>query len=355
MHGRGLLLILLLSPVLGCGEDAPGDVHDVSDSSEDTSDVEEDAADVEEDVADVEEDVADVDEDVADVEEDVADVEEDVADVDPDVAVGEIEEDVPDSAEVEEDTSDAEEVAEEVVQPPVCVGPCDCEQGHDCIDGECVLPTKAVLCCIQDGCPASSLCVHPAGDPGLCGVATSEVFGALIINEILTDGAVDGDPNGDGDPGDAVGDEFVELVNVSGAPLDLSGFTLRDGTLITARHTFDEGTILADGEAMVVFGGGSPPDPTPGATYLAANADDPGIPFGLSLDNDGDSLRVFDAADGLVALFAWGAEAPLPAIGDRSWTRAPDLTGDFQPHDEAADSAFSPGTSIDGAAFGANP
>ncbi|HEX8089040.1 MAG TPA: lamin tail domain-containing protein, partial [Blastocatellia bacterium] len=58
---------------------------------------------------------------------------------------------------------------------------------------------------------------------------TALVTGSLAINEYMADpppGPV-GDANGDG-VRDAAQDEFIELVNTTAAPLDISGFTISD-------------------------------------------------------------------------------------------------------------------------------
>jgi len=120
------------------------------------------------------------------------------------------------------------------------------------------------------------------------------------------------------------------------------------------RHTFAAGTSLAPRGAVVVFGGGDPPDSTQAVLFFASNAQDPGDPYGLDLDDAGDRIRLLDA-DGLtVASYAYGDEGGQPAVSDESSTRDPDLTGDFTPHSQAALSQgaiFSPGTRVDGSAF----
>lgn len=236
-----------------------------------------------------------------------------------------------------------------------CTTACDCPQGRNCISGTCAVGAPAVFCCSNTECPADLACVYADGASGLCGVDTSPLFGAVVINEILTDGETDGDPNGDGDFPDPVGDEFVELVNVSAAAVDLGGLKLVETTLPAfPRHTFPASTSLAVGEAYVIFGGGTAPDDTAGATFAVANAQDPGTPFGLSLDNSGDTLQLVDADGKLVARFTWGADAAYEALGDESYSRSPDLTGDFVPHSQATSNAsaiFSPGTRADGTAF----
>ena len=65
----------------------------------------------------------------------------------------------------------------------------------------------------------------------------------VIINEILAN-----------EPGSDTNREFVELVNVGGTSIDISGWS-RLGLDGQVRHTFATGTTLAAGKAIVVFGG----------------------------------------------------------------------------------------------------
>jgi hypothetical protein len=236
---------------------------------------------------------------------------------------------------------------------PACQTGCDCPQGEACTDGVCALGADPVFCCSQVDCPQGDVCVEVDGATSLCAATLSPVAGALVINEILIDGAVSGDPNGDNDPGDPVGDEFVEIVNASAEAIVMDGYTLEETTFVgLPRHTFLDGTTIGPGNAIVVFGGGSPPDDIAGTHFVVANAADVGISFGLALDDEGDALVLRDASGSLVAVFAWGPSAPYPALSDRSYTRSPDVTGDFTPHDDAQkDVLYSPGTHADGTSF----
>lgn len=83
-----------------------------------------------------------------------------------------------------------------------------------------------------------------------------QVTPKLIFNEILPDVAgdpVNGDANGDGVVQSAE-DEFVELVNISDEPFDLSGFKLGDDEDLS--FTFPDGYIVQPKNFVVVFGGG---------------------------------------------------------------------------------------------------
>jgi len=87
--------------------------------------------------------------------------------------------------------------------------------------------------------------------------------GDLLINEVLLAPPTSflGDANGDGET-NAQEDEFVELLNTTDHPLDLSGCRLVTGA--GARHEFPGGTLLPGGMAFVIFGvedADNPPQP----------------------------------------------------------------------------------------------
>lgn len=184
----------------------------------------------------------------------------------------------------------------------------------------------------------------------------SPLYGKVIVNEVLIDGLAEGDPNGDGDV-DAVDDQFVELVNVDSEPVTLDGCTLVETDLPDLpRHTFAAATAVPAGHALVIFGGGDAPEPITGAAFLTANADDPGIPFGLHLTTPADTLTLLDTDGLVVASFCYGGsdDCDQPAQSDESLTRSPELTGSFVPHTDvtgAGGAAFSPGTHADGTSF----
>ncbi|MGB7923032.1 MAG: lamin tail domain-containing protein, partial [Pyrinomonadaceae bacterium] len=188
----------------------------------------------------------------------------------------------------------------------------------------------------------------------------------LVINELLGDvplddettAVVEGDANRDGvrDSGD---DEFIELVNNSTAPVDISGVTISDST--SKRFTFPANTTLASGRALIVFGGGSPPANDPafgGSTIFKASS--------LGFNDTGDTVEVKLTVAGtevLIAALTYGGDDPPPAPSDRSLTRSPDAErgttgGNFIAHTSAINAAgrrFSPGTRADGTPFGSPP
>ncbi|HYY99483.1 MAG TPA: lamin tail domain-containing protein, partial [Pyrinomonadaceae bacterium] len=132
---------------------------------------------------------------------------------------------------------------------------------------------------------------------------------AFVINEVLADppNGADGDANHDGVRSGS-DDEFVEMVNGSESPIDLTGWTLRtralNGTRESVRHRFDEGSSLPAGEALVLFGGGevNAEDPVFGGAMVAHVST-----RSLSLTNAGLTILVRDAAGNLVTQFTYGA------------------------------------------------
>lgn len=169
----------------------------------------------------------------------------------------------------------------------------------------------------------------------------------LIFNEVLYDpsnSGLEGDANGDGAYAQNE-DEFIELVNLSSQNLDMSGFTIFDDenlAINSPNHTIPSGTILAPGKALVIFGGGTPTGSFGGAIVQTSTTGD------LNMNNAGDKVTVKDA-DGYV-LVTFDVE-PLSNNPNESYTRNPDLTGDFEQHSVNTSKLFSPGTKIDGTPF----
>ena len=169
----------------------------------------------------------------------------------------------------------------------------------------------------------------------------------IVINEVHADpaGDISGDANNDG-VRDSSGDEFVEIVNITGAPLDVSGWTLADG--FTVRHTFPPGSVIPSQCAIVVFGGGMPTGNFGGATAQTASGGS------LGLNNGGDTVTINNGAEDVVAV-SYGGEG-----GDnQSLTRDPDIFGPtLVRHTLASGSGgalYSPGTTVDGSLFDGCP
>ncbi|MCK5878773.1 MAG: lamin tail domain-containing protein, partial [Holophagae bacterium] len=168
---------------------------------------------------------------------------------------------------------------------------------------------------------------------------TVNVGTGWIINEFQADPASDlsGDANGDG-VRDSSDDEFVELVNATGFDTDISGWTLADG--YSVRHVFPSDTIIPDGCAIVIFGGGSPVGGFGGATVQTASDGSVG------LNNAGDTITLSSGST-VQATIAYGSEGGQ----NQSVTLDPDLIGSFTLHSTATGSGgalFSPGTMVDG-------
>ncbi|MCD9586085.1 lamin tail domain-containing protein [Tenacibaculum maritimum] len=152
----------------------------------------------------------------------------------------------------------------------------------------------------------------------------------IVINEILADpDSSNGDANGDGIVS-TTEDEFLEIYNISGADLDISGWTIADA--IRVRHTFPNGTIIPANEAIVIFGGGTPVT-VPGIVQVAStNA--------LELNNGGDTITIKNNTGATVLV-----ENYASAGNNQSIARNDDINGAFVNHSNIPTNPviFSPG------------
>jgi hypothetical protein len=175
----------------------------------------------------------------------------------------------------------------------------------------------------------------------------------LVINEFLADppDGLSGDANNDGERGTNQ-DEFIEVINRTAEPVDISGFTLSDADGV--RHVFAPGSVLPPFEVAVVFGGGLP-------RGSFGNASATGLVFvastgGLSLNNGGDTIKLADDKGGVVQEIKFGA---IEGNAGQSINRDPDANGlGFAPHTAVARDRrrlFSPGAKVDGQAFTIRP
>lgn len=161
-------------------------------------------------------------------------------------------------------------------------------------------------------------------------VAENQVPG-VWLNEFLADPPPDpnGDANGDGVRHSA-DDEFVEIINRSDSPVDVSSWSLADSASV--RHVFPDGLVLAPGQLYVVFGGGTP------TGIQSANAT--ASTGTLSLNNTSDQVRLLDAADAVRDSHGYGSEANA----DQSLIRLPDGDGAWtRPLDAGFSWRYSPG------------
>lgn len=164
----------------------------------------------------------------------------------------------------------------------------------------------------------------------------------LVLNEIYAEVEDGHDTNFDGVT-NFVGDEFIELVNISGAILDITGWVVSDNERV--RHVFPAGSVLDIGCAAVVFGGGQFTD---GVRADFGNAlVQKASTGGLGLNDGGDAIEVSQAGIERAGAAFDDYNAP-----DGDLTRSPELTGDFVAHGLAgAGTLFSPGTQANGSNF----
>ena len=170
----------------------------------------------------------------------------------------------------------------------------------------------------------------------------------IIMNEILYDpsnNALDGDANGDGSYAQNA-DEFIEFINLSSRSVNLSGYKIFDSSnLLTGvpNHVMPDNTIIPAGGCLVVFGGGTPTGLFGGAVVQTSTSGD------LNMNNAGDIITLTDASGAVIVSYD---VTPLSDNPNESYTRWPDITGDFVQHHYAKEAVFfSPGTKTDGTRF----
>ncbi|MBW2702386.1 MAG: lamin tail domain-containing protein [Deltaproteobacteria bacterium] len=170
------------------------------------------------------------------------------------------------------------------------------------------------------------------------------VAGDLVLNEFLADPPAGdaGDANCDGTR-EGTEDEFIEIINISGEDLNLSGVVISDSA--NPKYTFVAYSLPAD-QVLLVYGGGIPTCTLPANVQTLIVGGN-----GLGLNNSGDEVNLADANDVSLISYSYGAEANH----DQSMTLTPDITGTSYEQHATADtvdgSLFSPGTAIDGSAL----
>lgn len=170
---------------------------------------------------------------------------------------------------------------------------------------------------------------------------------ALLINEIHADPASDisGDANGDGVRSSSA-DEFIEIVNVGALAADISGFQIYDANpSITSKHTFPSGTIVPAGQAIVIFGGGTPTGSFGGSVVQTASTG------ALGVTNTNETIEIRDLENNVLDSYSYTSEANI----NQSLTRSPDLeAGPMTAHSAIPASQgalYSPGLQLDGTIF----
>jgi hypothetical protein len=181
-----------------------------------------------------------------------------------------------------------------------------------------------------------------AFSPGVLAIDTTPDT-TLVINEAFYDPAsgLDGDANGDGNR-DSSEDEFIEFVNNSNSPLDISGYKIYDDNTFTdlpaadnPRHEVPANTIIPANGIYVLFGGGMPTN-IPGDVVQTSSSGD------LNLTNGGDTITVTNTAGDILLIFDSAVEG-LNMGSDQSAMRNPNVTGNFELHIAVNGDRFSPG------------
>ncbi len=170
----------------------------------------------------------------------------------------------------------------------------------------------------------------------------------VVINEIHNDpfgsapGDLAGDANGDG-VRSASEDEFIEIVNTGAAAVDISGWTVSDDNP-SVRHEFPAGTILAAGQAIVVFGGGTLG--SYGTSTLVQAAEVGGSPTGFLGFGAADSAVLSDGVR-TIDFHTWVVDDGIDDGVNNSLARIPNFTGAFvdQGSEDGFVTLFTPGVS----------
>ena len=159
----------------------------------------------------------------------------------------------------------------------------------------------------------------------------------VVVNEIHYNPANDlmGDANGDGVRSSSH-DEFVEIVNSNPNSVDVSGYTISDADGVC--FTVPSGTVLLSNQPLVVFGGGTPTGSFGGALVLTKS---------LGLNNADNYVVLKNATGATIDSVTYKTNS---AVG-KSFTRNPDITGEFGSNADLGTLLFTPGTKNDGAAF----
>jgi hypothetical protein len=152
----------------------------------------------------------------------------------------------------------------------------------------------------------------------------------LVINEIHADPHSSlGDTNSDGVVGTS-DDEFIEIVNDSSSPIDISDWEMGDAFGI--RHVFPQGTIVVPDCAVLVFGGGDPGGSFGNSLFQIASSGR------LGLNDHGDIIFLYNQNGNILASYTFGDEGG----DDQSITRDPDIHGSepLVKHSTATGSGF---------------
>ncbi len=189
----------------------------------------------------------------------------------------------------------------------------------------------------------------------------------VVISEVMPMVVGTGsDQNLNGVLEEVVGDKFIELVNLSGFAVDMSGWQLRVSETRGVAppevvHTFPADTLVNDQGGVVIFGRATAEtlaarDTVFGGAIVqgASNPDGTARANGLDLQRNQDTTVELLNAEGFrVAEFIYEADMGNQAM---AITRHPDPSGALTLHLEATGGAFriaSPGRQVDGSPYAA--
>ena len=144
----------------------------------------------------------------------------------------------------------------------------------------------------------------------------------IVVNEILGDPGVDWDGNGAVSARD---DEWVEIYNASGVPQVLDNYRLSDGGTTRLLRFGFTGT-LAPGARKLVYG----------STSVAWEAANGVSATGLSLNNAGDTVRLWQIAATDTVLVDSYTYTTFEVLNDRSVGRFPDGGNEWRLFDHRA-------------------
>lgn len=164
-----------------------------------------------------------------------------------------------------------------------------------------VFTTKicTLLLIVGAGCSSSSPTADAGSDVATAGPKT------VVINEMFPHGDKMGDP------------DWVELMNISAAPVDLTGYKVRDEK-VADLVLLPDATIVPAGGYLIINCLGTPDAGTPVGLMGVT------VPFKLS-GKSGDGFHLVTPS----GLDADATDFGIDVPDDKSWGRLPDGTGMF--------------------------
>lgn len=159
------------------------------------------------------------------------------------------------------------------------------------------------------------------------------VPGKLIFNEIRANA-----------PGTGMAGQFIEIVNVGGLAVAVSGWTLTTSAGVS--HTFGSWAGIGAGKAYVVFGDASAiPAGLPSHLVAAASTGS------LAFSEGGDTITLRTLFGNVIATVTY--PAALASVDGVSMNRNPDANaaGVFDLHTAISSAPSSPGLRVNGVAF----